>query len=228
MKERLRKIPKKIIYFAVICFLLSGMFCMPTICFADEPKISGTIDVMGNKTEEEMRAYTSGFVYNQAVFQKAGITQTPKTTDEFLDDLRAVKEYTDAIPFYTNYVSDWALNIWETYPFIDMTGDMDYKQNVFVNEKNPYRIGSSHDTVYHLLYDMVEEGLCEEDINAGDWAESKALLNEGKIAVWQLVPGQFPSLRMQETMGKMLHLCRSQMRLTESSILPFLPIIVMQ
>lgn len=181
MKERLRKIPKKIIYFALICFLLSGMFCMPTICFADEPKISGTIDVMGNKTEEEMRAYTSGFVYNQAVFQKAGITQTPKTTDEFLDDLRAVKEYTDAIPFYTNYVSDWALNIWETYPFIDMTGDMDYKQNVFVNEKNPYRIGSSHDTVYHLLYDMVEEGLCEEDINAGDWAESKALLNEGKI-----------------------------------------------
>lgn len=126
-------------------------------------------------------AYTSGIIYNEAVFKKAGITQMPKTTDAFLEDLRAIRQYTDAIPFYTNYVSDWALNIWETYPFIDMTGDMDYKQNIFVNEKNPYSIGSSHDKVYHLLYDIVEEGLCEDDLTKGDWAESKKLLNDGKI-----------------------------------------------
>ena len=136
-------------------------------------------------------AYVSGFLYNKAVFEKAGVTEIPKTIDEFLEALRCIKNYTDAVPFYTNYVSDWALNIWETYPFVDMTGNPDYKQNIFVNEANPYRTGSSHAEVYQLLYDIVREGLSEE-IGTGDWEDSKSLLNSGQIGCiaigsWALV-----------------------------------------
>ncbi|MGN0483624.1 MAG: extracellular solute-binding protein [Lachnospiraceae bacterium] len=126
-------------------------------------------------------AYVSGFLYNKAVFQKAGITEIPKTTTDFLSALRAIKDYTDATPFYTNYVSDWALNIWEIYPFIDMTGDADYRKNIFVNESNPYNTDSTHGTVYRLLYDIVKEQLCEENVGEGDWEQSKAMLNQGKI-----------------------------------------------
>lgn len=127
-------------------------------------------------------AYLSGFVYNKAVFEKAGITSLPKSTDEFLADLQNIKDYTDATPFYTNYVSDWALNIWETFPFIDSTGDPDYMKNGFVNEKNPFKKNSSHYEVYNLLYEIVNQGLCEDNIGEGDWEKSKKLLNEGKIA----------------------------------------------
>lgn len=127
-------------------------------------------------------AYTSGFLYNKAVFEKAGITQIPKTTDEFLEALRCIDEYTDAVPFYTNYDSSWALNTWENFPYIEMTGDVNYKENDFVKIENPFSQGSTHDVVYSMLYRIVEEGLCEENIGSGDWNESKTLLNEGKIA----------------------------------------------
>ena len=73
------------------------------------------------------------------------------------------------------------MNIWETYPFIDMTGNPAYRENVFVNEKNPYSAGSTHDKVYQLLYDIVREELCEENLSGISWEESKRQMNEGKI-----------------------------------------------
>ncbi len=126
-------------------------------------------------------AYVSGIIYNKAVFSKAGITDLPLSTEEFLEDLRYIRDYTDAIPFFTNYNAAWATGIWENYPFIDMTGNADYRYNTFVKIQNPYSPGSPHWTVYHLLYDIVKEGLCEEDLNAIHWEQSKKMLNEGQI-----------------------------------------------
>lgn len=126
-------------------------------------------------------AYVSGIIYNKSVFSKAGVTDLPQNTEEFLEDLRYIRDYTDAIPFYTNYNSAWAISFWENFPYIDMTGNSDYRYNGFVKIKNPYSPNSPHWTVYHLLYDIVKEGLCEEDFNAIHWEESKKLLNEGAI-----------------------------------------------
>ena len=126
-------------------------------------------------------AYLNGILYNKEVFDKAGITEPPKTITEFLQALRDIKERTDAIPFYTNYAAGWTLSVWEQYPYIEMTGDPDYRENGFVNEINPYGKGTTHEQVYGLLYDIVKEGLCEPDPKKSDWEQSKALLNEGKI-----------------------------------------------
>lgn len=126
-------------------------------------------------------AYLNGILYNKAVFDKAGITEQPKTIDDFLQALRDIKERTDAIPFYTNYAAGWPLTVWEQYPYIEMTGDPDYKDNGFVNELNPYGKGSTHYQVYNLLYNIVKEGLCESDPSQSDWEACKQMLNEGKI-----------------------------------------------
>lgn len=131
-------------------------------------------------------AYVSGIIYNKSVFSKAGITDFPQSTEEFLEDLRYIRDYTDAIPFFTNYNAAWATGIWENYPFIDMTGNADYRYNTFVKIKNPYSPGSPHWTVYHLLYDIVKEGLCEEDLDAIHWEASKKMLNEGEIGCMAL------------------------------------------
>ena len=80
-------------------------------------------------------AYVNGILYNKEVFDKAGISETPKTIDDFLDDLRMIRQRTDAIPFYTNYSSLWTLQFWETFPFLEMTGDPDYRNNDFLYQR---------------------------------------------------------------------------------------------
>lgn len=126
-------------------------------------------------------AYMAGILYNKDVFNKAGITETPKSIDAFLADLQTIKERTDAIPFYTNYSSQWTLQFWEAFPYLEMTGDPDYKNNKFIYERNPFSKGSTHYQVYQLLYDIVKDGLCEDDPKSDDWEKSKSMLNRGEI-----------------------------------------------
>ncbi len=126
-------------------------------------------------------AYTAGILYNKDVFYQAGISELPKNMEDFLVALQNIKERTDAIPFYTNYSSPWALQFWETFPYVEMTGNPNYKDNLFVKEKNPFLEGTTHYQVYELLYDIVELGLSEDDLTEIDWDESKKMLNEGKI-----------------------------------------------
>lgn len=126
-------------------------------------------------------AYLSGILYNKEVFHKAGITELPKTIEQFMEAMRLIELHTDAIPFYTNYNDDFVLKFWETFPYIEMTGDAGYRYGGFLNEINPYSEGTTHYQVYRMLYDMVELGYTETEDSSVDWAESKKMLNEGKI-----------------------------------------------
>lgn len=131
-------------------------------------------------------AYANGIVYNKDVFNQAGITTLPTTIEEFISDLQMIQERTDAIPFYTNYSSLWTLQFWEEFSYLEMTGDPDYKWNKFIYERNPFSKGSSHYQVYKMLYDIVSQGLCEEDPSSDDWETSKGMLNRGEIACMAL------------------------------------------
>ena len=62
-----------------------------------------------------------GVLYNKKVFKEAGITELPKTPDEFITDLKAVKDKTDAIPLYTNYAAGWTMGAWDDYTGITAT-----------------------------------------------------------------------------------------------------------
>ena len=126
-------------------------------------------------------AYLSGIIYNKDVFYQAGISEPPKSIEEFYQALVYIKERTNAIPFYTNYAAGWPLQFWEHFPYIEMTGNPDYKENIFVNISNPFSEGTTHYQVYQLLYDIVQGGLSESDPLASDWELSKVWLNEGKI-----------------------------------------------
>ncbi len=126
-------------------------------------------------------AYLSGIAYNKEVFDKAGITQLPKTMDEFMEAMKLIDLHTDAIPFYTNYTSDFVLQFWGIFPFIEMTGDAGYRYGEFLNQVNPFQEGTTHYQVYRLLYDMVELGYTEEESAKCNWDESKRKINEGEI-----------------------------------------------
>lgn len=131
-------------------------------------------------------AYVMGIIYNSEVFDKAGITKLPTDADSFLEALQQIKDRTDAIPFYTNYADSWPLQYWETFPYIEMTGDPAYKTHDFVYEENPFAEGTGHNKVYKLLYDIVSQGLCEDDPSNTNWNDSKQMINSGDIGCMAL------------------------------------------
>lgn len=67
----------------------------------------------------------SGILYNKKVFADAGITTAPKTPEEFLNALKAIKDKGDAIPLYTNYADSWPLTQWEAV-LTTVAGSVDY------------------------------------------------------------------------------------------------------
>lgn len=126
--------------------------------------------------------YINGFIYNKRIFEESGITRIPTNTEEFLKDLNLIDERTSAIPFYTQYNDPWALLYWEVFPFVEMTGDSDYKFNHFIFEKEPFKRDSTHYNTYSLLYEIVNRNLAGDNPLDTDWNDSKIMLNTGEIA----------------------------------------------
>jgi diguanylate cyclase (GGDEF)-like protein len=126
--------------------------------------------------------YINGIIYNKRIFEEAGITEVPKTTDSFLEDLQLIHDRTSAIPFYTQYNDSWAIQYWEVFPFIEMTGDPEYKFNQFIFDESPFTKGSTHYNTYSLLYEIVHNKLAGDNPIDTNWNDSKILLNTGDIA----------------------------------------------
>ena len=140
-------------------------------------------------------ANAQGVVYNKKVFADAGIETLPQTPDEFLEDLQKIKDNTDAIPYYTNYHDAWALTAWEDHAWGSLTGDADYHNNGIITEKDPFSEGKSHYTLYKLLYDICNKGLCESDPVTSDWESCKGMINNGEIGC--MVLGSWAISQMQ-------------------------------
>ena len=80
----------------------------------------------------------NGVLYNKAVFAAAGITELPKTPDEFIDALKAIKEKTNAIPLYTNYAAGWTMGAWDAYIGVAATGKDTYFNQDLPHTENPF------------------------------------------------------------------------------------------
>ncbi|MDO5409621.1 MAG: extracellular solute-binding protein [Lachnospiraceae bacterium] len=134
-------------------------------------------------------ANVQGVVYNKAVFDKAGIKELPKTPDEFIADLKAIKEKTEAVPMYTNFAAGWTMTAWDAYTDIGSTGDPDFAINGMCKGKDPFADrgdGTGPYAVYNTLYQAVKEGLIEEDPTTTDWEGSKGMMNRGEIGCMAL------------------------------------------
>lgn len=140
-----------------------------------------------------------GMVYNKKVFSDAGITELPKTPDEFLDDLQLIKDKTDAIPLYTNFAAQWTMSAWDAYITGTVTGDPDYAASGLVHGKNPFAKRDDMTgpyAVYYTLYESVARGLTEDDPTTTDWEGCKPMINNGEIGVMAL--GSWAVVQMQD------------------------------
>lgn len=140
-----------------------------------------------------------GVVYNKKVFEEAGITELPKTPEDFLIALQTIKDKTDAIPLYSNFAAEWTMGAWDAYIGGSATGDPDYMNNNLVHGKDPF---TKHDdmtgpyAVYYVLYEATTRGLIEDDPTTTDWEGCKSVINNGGIAT--MVLGSWAVTQMQE------------------------------
>lgn len=128
-----------------------------------------------------------GIVYNKAVFEAAGITEMPKTPEDFIAALKQIKEYDSSIiPMYTNYAAGWAMGgQWDPAISGSATGDSTYMNQKLLHTANPFADpgdGTGAYNVYKVMYDAVAEGLTEEDYSTTDWEGCKGMINNGQIA----------------------------------------------
>ncbi len=148
-------------------------------------------------------ANAQGILYNKAVFEEAGIKELPKTPTEFLDDLKLIKDNTDAIPLYTNYAAGWTMGAWDAYIGIVSNGDDTFMQQKFVHTADPFKNPGDDTGIYNLyriLFDAVAGGLIEDDYTTTDWESCKGMLNRGEIGT--MVLGSWAYAQMQEAGDK--------------------------
>ncbi|BBF42849.1 multiple sugar ABC transporter, substrate-binding protein [Lachnospiraceae bacterium KM106-2] len=159
------------------------------VCYGDNKKLSEKY-IMLNDYSYDGKVYgipsngnAQGIVYNKKIFKQAGITTLPKTPDEFLADLKLIKQKTKAIPLYSNFAAKWTMTAWDAYIGGSATGDPDYMNNI-VHMKDPFSKQSDMTgpyAVYYTLYESAKRNLIEDDPTTTDWEGSKGMMNEGKI-----------------------------------------------
>ncbi|MFC9331261.1 ABC transporter substrate-binding protein [Kitasatospora sp. NPDC057015] len=135
----------------------------------------------------------TGFVYNKAVWQQAGISEWPRTQQEFIDDLKAVKSRTSAVPYYTNYHDGWPLRQWTDHiggPNCDNTA-----RDALASTAEPWTAGKDLYAIDGLLYSAVHERLTEADPTTTDWESSKTLMGSGRIGAMFLGSWAIPQIR---------------------------------
>ena len=138
----------------------------------------------------------SGILYNKRVWADAGITELPKTTDEFLACLKLIKENTNAIPYYTNYNAGWCITQWQSL-VVGASGDPDFNTKLLTEKTDLFTKGSAYDAVYGTLFDIyADPNLHEEDPMTTDWEGCKPAFAQGKIAT--MVLGSWAISQFQE------------------------------
>lgn len=172
--------------------------------YGDYDKIGETYDFIDNYAYEGQvygiasTVNAQGVLYNKKVFADAGITTLPKTPDEYLAALKAIKDKTDAIPLYTNFAAGWTMGAWDAYIGGSATGDPDFMNNVLPHAKDPFaKKGDATGpyAVYNVLYEAVARGLVEDDPTTSDWESSKGMLNRGEIGTMVLGSWAYSQMR---------------------------------
>ena len=141
-------------------------------------------------TDEEGNLYTMsasmiwlGVIYNKQVFKEAGITDVPKTAEEFFQDCKKIKEK-GIIPIALNYKQSWLISEWvESIPYLF---EPDIEKEVSENNKEILSKDSGMFKSLEFARKIVKSGYCEKDLLNYEWEQCKNDLKDGKTAmvVW--------------------------------------------
>ncbi len=124
-----------------------------------------------------------GICYNKRIWSEAGVTELPKTPEEFVAALELIEANTDAIPYYTNFAdASWTLVQWASL-VNSASGSSTYETDILKSQRDLFIDGDPYYEVYELMFDVFSNpALIEEDPMTSDWEGCKKAINDGKIA----------------------------------------------
>ncbi|WP_339800619.1 extracellular solute-binding protein [Paenibacillus sp. FSL R5-0744] len=178
---------------------LPDVMFIPTIPNSDLPKYFASLDDLGLNdqiTFKDFKSFdgklygittgnsTSGIVYNKKAFTDAGITETPKTWDEFLAACEKLKAK-GVIPLSSNFKDKWPLGTWAYDTPRLIAGNPDFP-NEKLNSETPFTMDNGYGKAFSLLKELNEKGYLEKDINSTNWEQSKKDIASGKFAMYYL------------------------------------------
>lgn len=145
--------------------------------WADAKMFDGTVYGIAHRGN-----VSGGICYNKKVWADAGVTTLPTTPEEFIADLKLIRDNTDAIPYYTNFAAaDWTLVQWAAL-VLSASGSPSYENDLLINKEDIFAPGGAYYNVYKLMYDVFSDPtLIEEDPATTDWEGCKGAINNGKI-----------------------------------------------
>ena len=150
--------------------------------WADKKMYEGTVYGIAH-----LGTVAGGLTYNKRIWAEAGITELPKTPEDFIKCLEMIRDNTDAIPYYTNYAdASWTLTQWPAL-VNSASGSSSYENDILISERDLFVDGDAYWEVYELMYNIFKDPtLHEEDPMTTDWEGSKPAINEGKIATMMM------------------------------------------
>lgn len=178
---------------------LPDLMFIPDIPNSDLPKYFAPLDDLGLSEEitfKDFKAYdgklygvttgnsTSGIVYNKKAFADAGITETPKTWDEFLAACEKLKQK-GIIPLASNFKDKWPLGSWvyDMPRVIENNADF---PNTRINMDAPFTMDNGYGKAMSLIKELADKGYLEKDINSTNWEQSKKDVANGKMGMYFL------------------------------------------
>lgn len=129
-------------------------------------------------------ASTVGIVYNKEAFKTAGITEIPKTYDEFLAASEKLKQ-AGIVPLASNFKDKWPLDTW-VYDIPTLIGEKADHQNTRADTDTPYTLDNPYGKSWSILRELYEKGYLEPDVNSTNWEQSKKDIATGKFAMYLL------------------------------------------
>ncbi|MGZ2359583.1 ABC transporter substrate-binding protein [Streptomyces sp. 372A] len=170
----------------------------PSIEMAGKYRFSDKSEVNGKTYGIAQFGTANGFVYNRALWKKAGITAWPNSPEEFLADLKAVKAKTGSTPYYTNFKDGWPLVQWSAN--IGSVSCDKEADNKLAGAVSPWKAGSELGVIDKLLFDIVKDGLSEKDPSTTNWEASKSKLAKGEIG--SMMVGSWAISQMRDAAEK--------------------------
>lgn len=137
-----------------------------------------------------------GIVYNEEVFKKAGITEMPTSTEEFIEVAQTIKDKTGVTPFFSNYkrAAVWGGAL-TSYGGEQYKADM-LKAGTAFQEGQPIR------EVMDLFYELASKGLIEADPITGDQGKAYQMVADGEIAMIMRGSQDIPTIQALNTENK--------------------------
>ncbi len=126
-------------------------------------------------------ASTDGIVYNKQAFQLAGITEVPRSLEQFYAACEKLK-LAGITPVYLNYGAQWPIKQWGENLVNFMTGDPDFL-NRMVDIEEPWQLDNAWGQAIGIARTLVSQGYAERDLLTNNWEQSKGELASGRAGM---------------------------------------------